>query len=90
MMCVGLMNIKILMKYVHFSKTSHALLNYLVRLEIKYTKLLKVIFLIIHVQDMIIEKFALVAHTDFEVIDQWNSIYFTKEEAEAKLKELEK
>ena len=43
-----------------------------------------------HIQDMTIKKFDLIAHTDFEVIDQWNSIYFTKEEVEAKLKELEK
>lgn len=41
-----------------------------------------------HIQDMIIKKFALIAHTDFEIIEQWNSIYFNKQEAEQKLKEL--
>lgn len=43
-----------------------------------------------HIQEMTIQKFALIAHTDFEIIDQWNLIYSDKLKAEAKLKELEK
>lgn len=43
-----------------------------------------------HIQDMTIEKFALIAHTDFEIINQWNSIYFDKVEAEKRLNELKK
>lgn len=45
------------------------------------------------IQNMTIERIALVAHTDFddfEIISQWGLIYFDKSKAEAKLKELNK
>lgn len=41
-----------------------------------------------HIQEMTIQNFALIAHTDFGIIDQWNLIYPDKSKAETRLKEL--